>query len=255
MLQKGKFWLNKTLYNIGLGMNIRSVSNSAFTKFPMEELQHRLFRLIPNINVSREELFCNIGRVLSRPDVGRGIMGATAIVTQPLIDYYNPKVDRDTAKVSTFRTIGKIIAGTTVGCAVRSACYYGVKALTNLDPNAKPCRKSLLPMDKVVQYLTNKNPDWIKNYNSTLAMIIGLGAMLFTNVMLDVPFTNFISKKLLNKYTNPNKEINPNPNIDIATQNTVNSDNCTNKQKDVKDKFHEIFVDKFADRNKWRAGL
>ena len=187
-------------------MNIRSASKFTFTKLPMQEIKHRLFRLLPNINVSREDMFCNIGRVLSRPDVGRGIMGVSAILTQPLIDYYNPKVDRDTAQVSTCRTIGKIIAGTTVGCAVRSACYYGVKALTNLNPNATQWKKTLLPAEKFVQYLSQKNLDWIKNYNSTLATIIGLGAMLFTNVLLDVPLTNLISKKLINKFGKPNQQ-------------------------------------------------
>ena len=230
-------------------MNIRSVSKIPFTPKSLSEFSQRLFERIPNMTVNREEFFCNVGRVISRPDVGRGIMGATAIVTQPLIDYYNPKVDRDTAKVSTFRTIGKIIAGTAVGCAVRSACYYGTRALTELNPKASGWRKSLLPSERIVQHLSRKIPDWVKNYNSVLATLIGLGAMLFTNVLIDVPLTNLISKTLLNKFgtkdiTNPTErkesEINTLPIEGYKPQN-------------IKDKFNDVFNNKFDDRNKWRA--
>ena len=117
-------------------MNIRSVSNLVCKNSPVQGLKRRIFGMFPNVTVNNEELFTKIGSVISRPDVGRAIMGITAIGTQPFIDYYNSKVDRDTAKVSTSRTIGKIIAGTGVGCAVRAMCYYGTKLLTCTNPNA-----------------------------------------------------------------------------------------------------------------------
>lgn len=221
-------------------MNISAISKTASRSWTASNLRRRLFESLPNITIDKEKLACKIGRIISRPDVGRGIMGATAILTQPFIDYYNPKVDRDTAKVSTCRTIGKIIAGTTIGCGVRSLCYYGTQALTNTKPNAKWWQKLLLPPKSVVTRMNLKYGDWIKNYNSVLATLIGLGVMLFTNVMLDVPFTNFITQKLL-----PMFGVKPKPN---STQLTSDSES-THSIQDVKDKISE----KFSNRNKWRV--
>ena len=58
---------------------------------------------------------------MSHPAKNRLIMGATALVTQPTIDYYNKKVDEETRTISRNRTIAKILAGTTVGILVRGA--------------------------------------------------------------------------------------------------------------------------------------
>ena len=234
-------------------MNISHVIKSPFTPAALSKFREGLFERLPNITVNREAFFCNLGRVISRPDVGRGILGATAILTQPLIDYYNPKVDRDTAEVSTCRTIGKILAGTAVGVGVRSACYYGIKALTSLKPDATAIRKLLLPSDSIVQHLNIRNADWIKNYRSYLASIIGLVVMLGTNVLLDVPLTNLISKKLLGVFK---------PDQIKDSKNNTNSTNPTQGREvkpqvtepyDVNDRFREVFIDKFEDRNKWRA--
>ncbi|MCR5266584.1 MAG: hypothetical protein K6E29_08355 [Cyanobacteria bacterium RUI128] len=222
-------------------MNIRSVSNFASHGLTGLDVRRRLFKLIPNITINGEAFANNIGTILSRPDVNRAIMGVTAIMTQPFIDYYNPNVDRDTANVSTFRTIGKIIAGTTVGCAVRSLCYYGTHALTSVAKNAPEWRTALLPPKSFMEYLANKNPDWLKNHRSVLATIIGLGAMLFTNVLLDVPLTNLISGKLIGRY----RKNHPEPIKDPA-----NTSNSTNPQAgrepyDVREKFLDIFVNNF----------
>lgn len=222
-------------------MNIRSVSNFA-SKLTGLDIRRRIFNHIPNMTVNSEELLGKIGTVLSRPDVGRGILGATAICTQPFIDYYNPRVDRDTATVSTCRTVGKILAGTTVGCIVRNICYNGSRALTNTNAGAKPWQKVLLPSETMIQYLSKRNPDWIKNYRSTLALLVGLAAMLVTNVVLDVPLTNMISKKLIDKFrtkgamspeVGPNNPMNPNPSWEPY---------------DVKEKFRKVFFDDYDHR-------
>ena len=224
-------------------MNIRGISKLA-SSGTTSKLGRRLFDALPNITVNKEELLCNIGRVISRPDVGRGIMGATAILTQPFIDYYNPKVDRETAKVSTSRTIGKIIAGTTVGCCVRSLCYYGTRALTCLKPDAHWVRKILLPPATVVSYLNRRfGADWIKNYNSALATLIGLGVMLFTNVLLDVPFTNYISKKVRPlfglKPQDETQQVNKPSDAEVKPS----------KSQDVSEKI----LERFSNRNVWRV--
>jgi hypothetical protein len=220
-------------------MNIRSVSNFVYKNASASNLKRRLFDLIPNMTIKNEEFACKIGRIISRPDVGRAIMGATALCTQPFIDYYNPDVDRDTAKVSTARTLGKIIAGTAVGIGVRSLCYYGTQFFTSLKPNAPWWRKLLLPSESVVRYMNRKSTDWVKNYNSALASMIGVGLFLFTNVLLDVPLTNVISKKAMKAFgVNHNQQ----PKKDDA------------KPREIKPAEEKI-LEAFANRNKWRADL
>ena len=229
-------------------MNIQRLLKFPFAPSNLAACKQSLLEHLPNITVNREELFCNIGRTLARPDVGRAIMGITAIGTQPFIDYYNPKVDRDTAKVSTFRTIGKIIAGTAVGCAVRSGCYYGVKGLTSLNPDAPSWRKALLPLKSIVQFLNERDTEWIKNYRSGLATLIGVGVMLATNVLFDVPLTNKITKYLLKKANVGDNTPKTNP-----TGEKVERTIPKQTPYDVKDRFKDVFIDKFDERNKWRA--
>ena len=135
-------------------MNISGVQkimhNSSWTGL---NIRRRIFDLIPKMTIKDTTAINKWGTIIGRPDVNRGIMGATAILTQPYIDYHNHKVDHETAAVSTCRTIGKIIAGTAVGCAVRSGCYYLTKACTSTDPNASKWKKWLMPSPKLQKIL------------------------------------------------------------------------------------------------------
>lgn len=185
-------------------MNTSIVQNRVCKSITGMGIRRRLFDLIPNMTVNGGSKVNNWGVILSRPDVNRGIMGVTALLTQPYIDYHNHKVDQETASVATCRTIAKIIAGTTVGCAVRSACYYLVNACTSASPKAPKWKRWLMPNPNVERYIRRRNVDWFKNYKNTLATIIGLSAMLFTNVLLDVPLTTYLSKKLLKKHEEKN---------------------------------------------------
>lgn len=178
-------------------MNTSGVSNLMYRFSSGLNLRQRLFKLIPNMTVKDSNKCSNLGAILSRPDVNRGIMGATALMTQPFIDYYNPKVDKETASTSTCRTCAKIIAGTTVGMGVRNLCYNAIKAFTTDSPNAPEWRRWLMPSQKIERYISKRNVDWLKNYKNTLATTLGLAAMLITNVALDVPLTNFLSKTFL----------------------------------------------------------
>ena len=54
-----------------------------------------------------------------------------------------------------------------------------------------------MPSQKIERYISKRNVDWLKNYKNTLATTLGLAAMLITNVALDVPLTNFLSKTFL----------------------------------------------------------
>lgn len=178
-------------------MNTSGVSNFMYRFSSGLNLRQRLFELIPNMTVKNSKKCSNLGAILSRPDVNRGLMGATALMTQPFIDYYNPRVDKETASASTCRTCAKIIAGTTVGMGVRNLCYNAIKAFTTEKQNVPEWRRWLMPSNTTIQKLRKLNVDWLKNYKNTLATTLGLGAMLITNVALDVPLTNLLSKTFL----------------------------------------------------------
>lgn len=134
---------------------------------------------------------------ISDPMWNRGIMGATAILTQPVIDYNNPRVDKDTREVSAIRTICKIVAGTTVGMfCVRGPMRNIVKSMTDIN-GTKRWSKWLLPKSKLGEI--TKNEKFLKNYRSALAMIMSLGAMMYTNFALDAPLTIFLTNLSLDK--------------------------------------------------------
>lgn len=94
---------------------------------------------------------------MSRPAENRGIMGATALLTQPAIDASNHKVDKETRRVSVNRTIAKIIAGTGVGMfVVRGPIYKGILSMTNIKGNSK-FSKALLPKNILKNSMTIPN--------------------------------------------------------------------------------------------------
>lgn len=179
-------------------MNVNGITNSIKPMYQGAGIKRRIFDMLPNMTVKDRPFLNNLGNFINRPDVNRAIMGATAIVTQPYIDKHNPNVDKETAETSMFRTIGKIVAGTTVGCIVRSSIYYLINACTSQQPNAPKWKKWLMPTERMQRLLSAHNMDWFKSYKNVLSTSLGLAAMLVTNVACDVPLTSFISKKLIN---------------------------------------------------------
>ena len=139
----------------------------------------------------------NIDSMLSHPAINRIIMGATAILTQPAIDYYNKRVDEDTRTVSRNRTIAKIIVGTGVGCIVRDSAYRLVKIMTDLDSGEKYSRK-LIPKKYLQEFIGNTKR--LKNYRNALSTGIAMLAMCFTNFAVDAPLTAKFTNKLNAKY-------------------------------------------------------
>ena len=129
--------------------------------------------------------------IMSSPMWNRGIMGATALVTQPVIDNYNHRVDEETRVVSRNRTIAKILAGTTVGMfVVRGPIYKAIESITNIKGTSKYA-KLFLPK-KFLNEIA-KNETFLKNHRSALAMFIALLAMCGTNFLLDAPLTIFLT--------------------------------------------------------------
>lgn len=178
-------------------MNVNGISKSITPMYQGLGIKRRLFEMIPNMLVKDSPMLNNFGNIINRPDVNRGIMGVTALLTQPFIDKHNPDVDKETAETSMCRTTGKIIAGTTVGCIVRAGVYYLINACTSLDANAPKWKKRLMPSERMQRAISHHNIDWFKSYKNVLATSLGLAAMLVTNVAFDVPLTSLIIKKLL----------------------------------------------------------
>ena len=187
-------------------MNIQPINNSITMQGkPLKSLKDRVVQkaidAVPEHTVKEAakklEKWEHIDSVVSRPAENRGIMGATALLTQPAIDASNHKVDKETRRVSVNRTIAKIIAGTGVGMfVVRGPIYKGILSMTNIKGNSK-FSKALLPK-KYLKEL-NDNPKFLKNYRSALAMAIALLAMCVTNFVLDAPLTAMLTNCLNEK--------------------------------------------------------
>ncbi len=161
-----------------------------------------VYNKIPSKVVQKDNILNGIsyiGKKISSPQQ-RLIMGATAIVMQPVIDYSNRHVDDNTRKVSVARTCAKVIAGTATGFALRYAFIKGIKAfshpLSEVPLDVKPWKK------KMMTWLTPTNvdysdPDQIQHYRNAMGTIWSLVAMVFTNFLLDAPLTKFLTNKFL----------------------------------------------------------
>ena len=136
-------------------------------------------------------------KILSRPAENRLIMGATALVTQPAIDYCNHKVDEETREISRNRTIAKIVVGTAVGMLVRGSSYKLVEKMTNIRSKSK-WGKMLLPT-KNLKTLLKDNQRLLKTYRNALSTGMAILAMCVTNFAIDAPLTIFLTNYLNEK--------------------------------------------------------
>lgn len=180
-----------------------------FLRKSVEEMRisQRLFDLFPNIGIRNDDVLKKLNRVgdiMGRPMQNRLIMGGTAILSQPYIDEHNKRVDKDTARAARNRTIGKIIAGTTVGCIVRLGVYKLVSMTTDKDISVDRWDNALTPRSssKLPAHLSKNR---MRNYRTALATILASIVMLSTNVLFDMPLTNKISN-FLNKYDSKRKQ-------------------------------------------------
>lgn len=133
---------------------------------------------------------------ISKPAENRLIMGASAIVTQPLIDSRNKKVDDETRRVSRNRTIAKILVGTGVGICIRGSCYELVQKMTDLEGKCKRS-KSLIPPAYLEEF--TKYPKFLKTYRSALSTALAILVMSVTNFVIDAPLTALLTNKLNSK--------------------------------------------------------
>ena len=130
-----------------------------------KRIYQKILDKTPNIIIKdNKEFFDKVDTFCSHPAYNRMIMGSTALVTQPFIDANNKRVDENTRKISTYRTIAKIIAGTVVGIIVRGICFELIKKMTDLNGTTKFSR-ALLPENYINKILTDKNT--LKRHRNT----------------------------------------------------------------------------------------
>ena len=169
----------------------------------------RVYNSIPNTVFKKDywiDKVALMGKKCSSAEQ-RLILGVTALVTQPFIDAHNKSGDEETRKVSVARTIGKIIAGTLTGFAIRKGC---IKAIGAWSKKAGDVDKAgnLIKLNKLNTFFTPKgklanNPDAFEQYKNALGTIVALVVMMFTNFLIDAPLTKFITNFLIDDGKKP----------------------------------------------------
>lgn len=165
----------------------------------------KFFESIPNKTINKTSRYNKLGQTLASPHWNRLAIGTAAITTQPFLDYFNPKVDKDTAKASALRTTAKIIVCTTVGFTVRGLCYK----LTEHFAHASSKEGSTLLTPRTILNETNKElqQNKLKLHKNTFSTITALFVMLFTNFLIDAPGTTKLSNIFLRLANLDKKEV------------------------------------------------
>lgn len=133
---------------------------------------------------------------LSTP-ANRFIIGIVALSTQPVIDLFNPDVDKETQQVSCLRTVAKIVIGTATGVAVRMSCISAMKCFTRTveEMNGVKFKKvatALVPT--VVSHdAFSKATRLLTKHRQDLGSLVAIVAMMVTDPPLTVFLTNFFN--------------------------------------------------------------
>lgn len=189
---------------MSLGSNMVSVN---FIN-PITTKAKAFYNKMPSYNVAKNGVIntvAHIGEKWTSPQQ-RLIMGLTAIVTQPFIDSKNKSIDEETRRASVARTMAKIIVGTTTGFLVRALCIKAIK-FTSKPLYAIP--KSAGKFSKNLQTLftprhkTSLSESAMEQYRNAMGTFLSLAVMLFTNFMVDAPWT----RKLTNYFVSIDKKM------------------------------------------------
>ena len=166
----------------------------------------KFFKSIPQKDVANVAQFNKVGSMLASPHYNRLALGVAAISSQPFMDYFNPKVDRDTAAASAIRTTSKIAVCTTVGFTVRGACYKFVDKFVH--GSEKEGSTLLTPTSILQEKSKELRNAKLKLHKNAMSTVTALGVMLFTNFLLDAPLTTKVSNYWLKKtgLANSNEE-------------------------------------------------
>ena len=200
-------------------VSMRGKNWNSFTDRIMQKIIDAVPKTTAKESAKKLEQWKKIDDVISRPAENRGILGATALLTQPAIDYYNHRVDKETRTVSRNRTIAKIIAGTGVGMfVVRGPIYKAIVNMTNVNGKSR-LSKALLPKSHLLEI--TKNEKFLKNYRSALSMSIALLAMSVTNFVMDAPLTVCLTN-MFNDKTLVKKDKGAEQNKGMNAENGIN---------------------------------
>ena len=156
------------------------------------------FKKLPNQNVKNSAVYNKIGHALASPHWNRLLIGAAAITTQPAMDYFNPRVDKDTATAAALRTIAKICVCTAVGFFIRGASYKLVEKYAH--GSSKEGSTLLTPFTILNEKNVKKRNDKLKLHKNAISTISAIGAMMFTNVFVDAPLTTIATNQLITRY-------------------------------------------------------
>lgn len=174
-----------------------------------------IFNKIPNRqfkNTKIDRAVQWVGRNISTPE-NRLIIGVSALLSQPFIDLYNKDVDEKTRKISCARTIAKIVAGTVTGTAVRYGFIYIAKNFSHVGQlGEKKITKSgkEIIITKAKKFFTPPNATTdktyeYKQYQNTIGTALSIIAMIFTNFLIDMTFTTFLTNVLIKKIAGVDK--------------------------------------------------
>lgn len=196
-------------------MFINSITNSSMyraAKSGSQKVQQAFYDCLPNSVVSSEKWQKRIkwiGSEISSPE-NRLILGATALMSQPFIDWNNKAVDEDTRKVSVCRTIAKIIAGTTTGFLIRKGCISAIKNCSKLassvDKNGQRVKLNKFNTFFSPSKALSDISEAFKQYQNALGTIVALVVMMFTNFLIDAPLTRYLTNKFVKQAGGVNNE-------------------------------------------------
>ena len=158
----------------------------------------RFFKSLPEKEIKNTVRYNKFGTALASPHWNRVALGIAAITTQPAIDYFNPRVNKDTATASALRTIAKILVCTSVGFCVRGGAYKLVKKYAKA--SAKEGSTILTPEAILKESDPRKQIEMLKLHHNALSTVTALSVMLFTNFLLDAPLTTKLANKFIASY-------------------------------------------------------
>ena len=156
------------------------------------------FKKLPNKDVKNAVKYNKLGKTLASPHWNRLALGVAAITTQPALDYFNPKVDKDTATSSALRTLVKIPVCTSVGFIVRGGTYKLVEKYAHL--SEKEGSTLLTPKSILEMKNLEKAKEALKIHKNAASTCFALAIMFFTNFLIDAPLTTYFANKLINKH-------------------------------------------------------
>lgn len=195
-----------------LGINITNSAAYRAAKSGSQKVRQAFYDCLPNTLISSEKFQKGIkwvGSEISSPE-NRLILGATALMSQPFIDWKNKAVDDDTRKVSVCRTVAKIIAGTTTGFLIRKGCISAIKNWSKLsssvDKNGNRVILSKLNTFFSPSIAKTDTSEAFKQYQNALGTIVALVVMMFTNFLIDAPLTRYLTNKFVKNIGGVNNE-------------------------------------------------